>query len=334
MREKDYHTMVHAFVGEHPAIEKIRNLVEMVADTGFNVLITGETGTGKEVLARFLHNRSSRRNKRFVKVNCGALPATLLESELFGYEKGAFTGAERRKPGKFELASGGVMFLDEIGDMPHPLQSKMLEVLQSSSFHRLGGTAEVKVDAWVIASTNRELEKEIKTGGFREDLYYRLNVIKVEIPPLRERKEDIPLLVEHLAARYREGLGLDREFRLSPALEGLFQGHDWPGNVRELANMVLRLMVGESPEEVRREMLGEAAPEPLPGVPDPLTAHAEGGRIAMKELKAKAETAIETRAIAYALRTTGGNKRQAARMLGISYKTLYNKLAHLGMEEE
>ncbi len=326
--------MVHAFVGEHPAIEKIRSLVEMVADTGFNVLITGETGTGKEVLARILHNRSSRRNKRFVKVNCGALPATLLESELFGYEKGAFTGAERRKPGKFELASGGVMFLDEIGDMPHPLQAKMLEVLQSSSFHRLGGTAEVKVDAWVIASTNRELEKEIRRGGFREDLYYRLNVIKVEVPPLRERKEDIPLLVEHLAARYKEELGLEAAFRMTPSLDALFRAHDWPGNVRELANMVLRLMVGESPDEVRKEMLGQGAPEPLPGVPDPLAPSPEEGPIGMKELKSKAERAMEARAIAYALRATGGNKRKAARMLGISYKTLYNKLALLGMEEE
>ncbi|MBW1804147.1 MAG: sigma-54 factor interaction domain-containing protein, partial [Deltaproteobacteria bacterium] len=185
--------MDYALLGNHPAIEKIRELIEMVSDTAFNVLLLGETGTGKEVVARLLHQASSRRNQRFIKVNCAALPLTLLESELFGYEKGAFTGADRFKPGKFELASEGAIFLDEIGDMPLVLQGKLLQVLQSGEFNRLGGTDDVKVNAWVISSTNHDLEKGMEEGLFREDLYYRLNIIKVELQALRDRKEDIDL---------------------------------------------------------------------------------------------------------------------------------------------
>jgi DNA-binding NtrC family response regulator len=331
--------MVHTLVGTHESIEKIRSLVDMVADTAFNVLITGETGTGKEVVARLLHERSNRRRERFVKVNCGALPGTLLESELFGYEKGAFTGAEQRKLGRFELASKGVILLDEIGDMPLPLQAKMLEVLQSSTFYRLGGTRPVTVDAWVIASTNRDLEARMKAGRFREDLFYRLNVIKVEIPPLRERNEDVPLLVEHLAARYEKEYGLPSDFRLTPDLESLFLDYPWYGNVRELANMVLRLMAGESAWGVREEItrawsVAEGSPQAQGDAAAEGAGGASGDRkpIPLMTLRREAERVIERQAIQYALKASGGNKRKAARILKVSYKTLYNKLAALGMD--
>ena len=328
-------------IGQHESIQKIRRLVDMVADTAFNVLITGETGTGKEVVARLLHDRSPRSRGRFVKVNCGALPRTLLESELFGYERGAFTGAEQRKLGRFELASNGVILLDEIGDMPLPLQAKMLEVLQSSSFFRLGGTRQVTVNAWVIASTNHNLEEDTQTGRFREDLFYRLNVIKIEIPPLRQRREDIPLLVEHLASRFQKEYELPADFRLARDLEALFQEYPWYGNVRELANMVLRLMAGESAQRVREDITRawkaiEGDPEAHGGSREPSAAGDAGKNerpIPLMTLRREAEAAIEHQAIQYALKVSGGNKRKAARILRISYKTLYNKLAALGMEQ-
>jgi len=339
---RDVEPMSSSLIGQHDSIQKIRRLVDMVADTAFNVLITGETGTGKEVVARRLHERSPRSKGRFVKVNCGALPRSLLESELFGYERGAFTGAEQRKPGRFELASNGVILLDEIGDMPLPLQAKMLEVLQSSSFYRLGGNRPVTVNAWVIASTNHDLESDTKTGRFREDLYYRLNVIKIDIPPLRQRREDIPLLVDHLASRFQNEYGLHADFRLTRDLESLFRDYPWYGNVRELANMVLRLMAGESAQRVCEDISQAwAAVEGNTDSDAPSGAREQGAfedagekqtPIPLKTLRREAERAIERQAIQYALKASGGNKRKAARLLRISYKTLYNKLASLGME--
>ena len=323
-------------VGQHESIQKIRSLVDMVADTAFNVLITGETGTGKEVVARLLHKQSPRSRGRFVKVNCGALPGTLLESELFGYERGAFTGAEQRKPGRFELATNGVILLDEIGDMPLPLQAKMLEVLQSSSFFRLGGTRQVKVNAWVIASTNHDLEMDTQTGRFREDLFYRLNVIKIEIPPLRERKEDIPLLVDHLASRYQKEYELPADFRLTKNLETLFQEYPWYGNVRELANVVLRLMAGDVPWRVQQELIkawsAAKGQEPEQVGKDSETVAEESEPVPLISLRRGAERAIEHQAIQYALKASNGNKRKAARILKVSYKTLYNKMAQLGID--
>ncbi|MCF8063245.1 MAG: sigma 54-interacting transcriptional regulator, partial [Deltaproteobacteria bacterium] len=268
---------------------------------------------------------------------------TLLESELFGYEKGAFTGADRRKPGRFELASKGVIMLDEIGDMPYPLQAKMLEVLQSSSFHRLGGNRPVTVDAWVISCTNRDLKNEISAGRFREDLFYRLNVIKIEIPPLRHRKEDIPLLVEHLAALYHEVYGLPVDFQLTPDLKSLFQEYPWYGNVRELANIVLRLMSGETPWKIHQELTKawaaaegtetnqwDAGIAPLP-VGRAASRDGKQDQIPLMTLRKNAERVIEHQAIQYALKASGGNKRKAARILKVSYKTLYNKMATLDM---
>jgi len=337
--------MERILLGDHPAIQKIRELITMVSDTAFNVLIMGETGTGKEVVARLLHRTSNRRENNFVKVNCAALPLTLLESELFGYAKGAFTGAVNFKPGKFELASDGVMFLDEIGDMPLLLQAKLLQVLQSGEFTRLGGTKDVKVNSWVIASTHHDLEKDMKTGLFREDLYYRLNIIKIEILPLRERSEDIPLLTKHYTRKYQEEMNIEGSFRLNRDLRELFQSYHWPGNVRELSSMILRLMVGADPERVKSELLNNMKEDGLIPAEELTSRRAEDGNLkeknsletatnrSLKDLKTEAIKHIERRALMHALNMTGWNKREAARMLKISYKALFYKMANAGIDK-
>ena len=338
--------MKHVLLGNHPSIKKIRELITMVSDTAFNVLILGETGTGKEVVARLLHYASSRRNKRFVKINCAALPSTLLESELFGYKKGAFTGADKSKPGKFELASDGVIFLDEIGDMPLTLQAKMLQVLQSGEFNRLGGTADVKVNAWVIAATHHDLEKDMKAGLFREDLYYRLNIIKIELPPLSERKKDISLLTNHFVQEYRRDLKIGDRFKLNGDLRKLFQAYHWPGNVRELSSTILRLMVGDDPEKVRLELLTNMEADGLsPSLklflgPSEETEKGKKGSKepdipkSLKDLKRNAANYIERKVILHALEMTGWNKRQTANILKISYKTLFYKMDKVGIKRE
>ena len=340
------HIMEYILIGNHPSIKKIRELITLVSDTAFNVLLLGETGTGKEVVARLLYFASSRQKKRFIKVNCAALPLTLLESELFGYEKGAFTGAEKLKPGKFELASDGVIFLDEIGDMPLVLQAKLLQVLQSGEFPRLGGTEDVKVNAWVISSTNHDLEKDMKHGNFREDLYYRLNIIKIELPPLRERGQDIPLLIEHFLQRHKRELKIDKSFNLDADIRKIFQTYHWPGNVRELSSAILRLMVGDDPEKVKSELLnnmkagGITQPKELIPAPSFMEEGQNKNSVkldalkSLKDLKAEAASYIEKKAIIYALQTTGWNKKKAAKMLKISYKTLFYKIADLGIDRE
>jgi two-component system response regulator AtoC len=333
--------MDYELIGNHASVQKIRELISLVADTGFSVLLLGETGTGKEVVARLLHAASSRRGKTFLKVNCAALPLTLLESELFGYEKGAFTGADKFKPGKFEIASDGVIYLDEIGDMPLVLQAKLLEVLQSGEFARLGGTDVVKVSTWVIASTNHDLEKDMKVGKFREDLYYRLNIIKIEMPPLRERKEDLPLLMDHLTGKYRKELQLSNGFSISEEMRKVFTDYSWPGNVRELASAILRLMIGDDPLIVKSDLLeGITGKGLLQGEEEPGEAGEEDEEArnvrkrSLKYIKAKAAENIEKKVIMGALRTATWNKREAARMLRISYKALFNKLNGLGIGRE
>lgn len=331
-------------MGNHPSIQKIRELITMVADTAFNVLLLGDTGTGKEVVARLLHYASARRNKKFIKVNCAALPLTLLESELFGYEKGAFTGASHSKPGKFELASGGVIFLDEIGDMPLVLQAKLLHVLQSGEFNRLGGTQDVKVNAWVISSTNHNLERDMRQGLFREDLYYRLNIIKIELPTLRERKEDIPLLTEYFLQKYWQDFKISGLCSLNSDLGEFFREYHWPGNVRELSNTILRLIVGDPPEMVRAELLGNMMADGLTLSKRLIPKSSKKSREkqdnvhedsrSLKQLKADAAKYIEKKAIMQALNQMEWNKRQAAKLLKISYKTLFYKMADLGIAGE
>jgi DNA-binding NtrC family response regulator len=337
--------MEYRLLGNHPAIQKTRELITLVSETTFNVLLLGETGTGKEVVARLLHAASLRRNKKFIKVNCAALPFSLLESELFGFEKGAFTGADRMKPGKFELASGGVIYLDEIGDMPLVVQVKLLEVLQSGEFSRLGGTENIKVDTWVIASTNHDLEEDIRRKLFREDLYYRLNIIKIELPPLRERKEDIMPLADHFAEKYRTELEIEGAFHLDDDLRELFVAYHWPGNARELSSVVLRVMVGEHPEEIKSYLIGSMTADGLIAASangEGSSGFAEtGGRQeepksweleSLKKINAEASHEIEKKVISTALSLSGWNKREAARMLKISYKSLFNKInsLHIG----
>ncbi|MDY6878775.1 MAG: sigma-54 dependent transcriptional regulator [Thermodesulfobacteriota bacterium] len=335
--------MEYAFIGADPLIQKIRELMDMVSDTAFNVLILGETGTGKEVVARLLHQSSNRRKQKFIKINCSALPLTLLESELFGYEKGAFTGAVKAKPGKFELASGGVVFLDEIGDMPILLQAKLLEVIQSGEFNRLGGTEDVKVNTWVVSATNHDLAKDIQDRTFREDLYYRLNIIKIEIPPLRERRGDIPLLIDYFVKKHSLSYQLSDHMEISPYLNELFQTYHWPGNLRELSSVVLRLMIGDDPEIIRSELernFGNDHPddtktlntEPLieNGADDPF--ERVSSRLSLKKLKAEASGRIERKTILEALNRAQWNKRRASEILQISYKSLFNKIKEYGIE--
>lgn len=330
--------MKSILVGEHPTIEKIRELISLMADTGFSVLLQGETGTGKEVVARLLHQTSSRHKKPFVKVNCAALPVTLLESELFGYERGAFTGADKPKPGKFELASGGSIFLDEIGEISMTLQTKLLQVLQSGDYTRLGGIKDVQTNAWVIASTNQNLTKRIGEGLFRKDLYYRLNIIRVEMPPLRERKEDIPLLIEHFVKMHSKRIQLDKEVKIRSDLKDLFQGYHWPGNVRELSNILMRLMLGEEPDIVKAHLLNTMEADGLnperghlhgdypEGIPEDGNETGQKSRLTLKEVKREATKNIEKRVILHALQSSGWNKRRAAKLMKISYKALFYKM--------
>ena len=301
-------------IGKSPIMRALITKVQQVAPSTANILIIGESGTGKEIFANALHAASPRRSKPMIKVNCAALPDTLLESELFGYERGAFTGAAGRKPGRFELADGGTLFLDEIGDMPKHLQVKLLRVLQEGEFERLGGTRTIRVDIRLIAATNRDLMEEVKAGNFREDLFYRLNVITLRLPLLKQRREDIPLLVDCFLKKYSEKnekliRGMSRE-----ALDAL-EGYDWPGNVRELENAIEQAVV-----LAQSDIIG-LADLPLSIQPretaNPSSIVVPLG-IPMKE--------IEQRVISETLKITDGDKELAAKLLGISSRTIYRKL--------
>jgi len=330
-----------------PAMRRAKALADRIADTDVPVLILGESGTGKEVIAREIHQRSRRRPRPFIKVNCAALPAELLESELFGHERGAFTGATAEKPGKFELADQGVIFLDEIGDMAIRLQAKLLQVLQDEEFFRVGGKKSVRVDARVVVATNRELEREIESGNFREDLYYRLNVVSIRIAPLRERKEDIVPLVDYFLKRfgrkYRNGLS-----ELPSEVLRAFIDYEWPGNVRELENMVRRLVVLNDPVLVLDELRGNgrsngrdpwsraslrvAYPNPfnMPQPPPPSPKVPED-EMSLKEIGKRAAMLAEREAILAMLHRTAWNKRKAASKLKISYKALLYKIKESGI---
>jgi DNA-binding NtrC family response regulator len=307
-------------IGRSRRMEELRAFLAVVGDSQAAVLILGESGTGKELAARAIHRASARREGPFVSLNCGALPAQLLESELFGYEKGAFTGAGGAKPGQFELANGGTLFLDEIGECSPELQVRLLRVLQEKEVQRLGGTRPVATDFRLVAATNRTLAEEVKAGRFREDLYYRINVVEVAMPPLRERREDIPLLAAFFLERFARREGKAFEGISSAALERL-SAHEWPGNVRELENAIERgVVVGRGP-------LLDAADLP-PQVRPGDTAAAQAIDLAGRELPlAEVEKAV----IAAAMARHGGNKSQAARALGISRKLLYSKLREYGL---
>ena len=316
--------------GDTPKMREVREIIEQVADTDITVLIRGESGTGKELVARALYQLSARRDRHFVKVNCAALPSELLESELFGFEKGAFTGAQRRKLGKFEYANQGTIFLDEISEMHPALQAKLLQVLQDGEFSRLGGESDIHVDTRVIAATNRNLEQAVSEGAFREDLYYRLNVVTVQLPPLRERKDAIPLLVDHFLRKYNEQYRKELK-RLSEAtLEGFLE-YDWPGNVRELENMVKRMVVLGNEQTVLEEIIREQGTrerrsEPLLDFEAVGADLQNGGGVDLKAIAKRAAQLAEKRVIEKVLEQTRWNRKEAAARLQISYKALLYKM--------
>ena len=342
--DKQQRHMEPPLIGKSKAIERIREVIEHVADTGLNVVISGESGVGKEIVAQKLYHRSPRNNKPFVKVNCAALPDGLLESELFGYERGAFTGAQRKKRGKFELAHEGVLFLDEIGDMSFPLQSKLLHVLQSGEYSPLGSEKEVRTDAWVIAATNQELEENVKNGLFREDLYYRINIIRINIPPLCNRPEDIPPLIDYYIEKYGSQFGGRQLFKPdSDAMDKLLSYH-WPGNVRELQNLIKRCMVAGNWAEAVNELSVCKVPVDHPASSKPvldkntvfegLLDFAAGGSpdhesFSLKTVRKKALDKIEKEVISYVLDQTRWNRSKAAKILKVSYKTLLYKISDL-----
>jgi two-component system response regulator AtoC len=322
-------------VGQSPAIRQIYGVVEKVANTPSTVLISGESGTGKELIARALHENSTRHAGPFIKINCAAIPKTLMESELFGYDKGAFTGAVGAKPGRFELAHGGTLFLDEIGEIPVEMQVKLLRVLQESEFERVGGIKTIKVDVRLVTATNRDLLEEIAAGNFREDLFYRLNVVPIQIPPLRERREDIPLLAEHFIAKFNERLK-KQIVSISPEAVAELVGYNWPGNIRELENLMERTILFCEGPEIR---VSDLPPEIVGAAPTPASAAAGEGepRPAAGSLKeaVRAETErVERELIQRALDATGGNVTQAARKLKISRKSLQTKMKELGLREK
>ncbi|WP_243438854.1 sigma-54-dependent transcriptional regulator [Fundidesulfovibrio soli] len=331
-----------SLVGQSRVMREVYKQLGRVAATDATVLVQGESGTGKELAARALWSYSPRKDRPFVVVNCVAIPETLLESELFGHEKGAFTGATQRRAGKIEQAMGGTVFLDEIGDMPLPIQAKLLRLLQERQIERLGGKGPIPVDVRIIAATNRDLDAAIAEGRFREDLYYRLQVVRILLPPLRERKEDIPQLAAHFLAQHAAGAGT-----ASPGVtpEGLaaLTAHDWPGNVRELSNVLHKTLIFSrglsiGPEDVRAaiaERTPEAAQDAPAGLEEAMKRYvrqavAAGG----PDLFAQVTDRFAAVVLAEALRATGGNRSQAARLLGLSRPTLLAKMEKLGLVVE
>jgi len=331
-------------IGTSESIEKIRELIDLVADTDLNVMITGESGVGKEVVAQNLYDKSPRKDKPFIKVNCAALPEGLLESELFGFERGAFTGADRKKHGKFELAHQGVLFLDEIGDMSLSLQSKLLHVLQSGEFYPLGSEKEEKTNAWVVAATNQELEQKVKEKLFREDLYYRLNIIKIYIPPLRNRPEDIPLLLDYYMEKYSFRFDKKQIPKLEPGHIEKLMVYSWPGNVRELQNVIKRSMIMGNWDEIIDDLYikilsgastgSEKSALISASIVDVLSYFkgdysSDQGSFSLKKVTKKATDRIEKEVISYVLGQTGWNRTSASKILKIGYKTLLCKINDL-----
>jgi two-component system response regulator AtoC len=317
--DKD-HDFSLQFIGRTAAIEKILQTIQKIAPTDVTVLISGETGVGKELVARQIHMSSHRRDRPFIKVNCAAIPETLLESELFGHEKGAFTGAVSSKPGRFELAHQGTIFLDEIGDLPLHLQTKLLTVLQDKSFERVGGVKTIEVDIRIVAATNRDLSAAVQAGTFRSDLFYRLNVLPIYIPPIRDRKEDLIPLVDHFvtkfATKYRRTVT-----HIAPEVIAVFSSYDWPGNIRELENVLERMMVMSEEDILGLDLL----PTEISG--KTLTPGPSG----LKEKLESISSITEKQMIIDALNQSNQNRTRAAKLLGISRRTLQHKIKEYGL---
>ena len=351
--------MVGELLGTSAQMREVHDLIKRVADTDVTVLIRGESGTGKELVARAVHQGSPRRHRPFVKVNCAALPSELLESELFGFERGAFTGAIQQKPGKFEFANQGTMFLDEISEMHLPLQSKLLQVLQDGDFARLGSREDVHVDVRVVAATNRELEVAVADGQFREDLYFRLNVVCITLPPLRQRRDEIPTLIAFFMERYSEHYNRP-PVALTDEARRLFDAYDWPGNIRELENLIKRSIVLGSDESLRRELTAVLAgrtfrtgPIPMlqtpaaPPAPIPTARHIEAPVAvatalpvaapvlngSLKDIARHAAREAERELIYRTLQQTRWNRREASEILGISYKALLYKIKEAELDK-
>ncbi len=315
-------------IGLSPAIEQIYEKIKKVAPTRTTVLITGETGTGKELVAKAIHMNSPRRDNPFIKINCGAIPGNLMESELFGFEKGAFTGAHFRKQGKFEIADRGTVFLDEIGEIPKEMQVKILRLIQEQEFERLGGLKIIKVDVRLVAATNRNLLDEVKLGNFREDLYYRLNIFPIQIPPLRERREDVELLADHFLSRFNDKLAGNIK-KIDPEVRQIFQRYSWPGNIRELENLMERLVLvatgrsitlADLPAELNFDKLDISTP-------------CENGKPFNLILKEHLEEG-ERQTIVKALEEEVGNVTRTARRLGISRKGLQMKMIKYNLRRQ
>lgn len=322
--ESELGTLWGNIVGKSKAMERVFTIMKRVADTPTTVLISGESGTGKELIARGLHHASSRSNAPFVSINCAAVPETLLESELFGYEKGAFTGAINLRQGKFEFADRGSIFLDEVGEMSLGLQVKLLRVLQEQEFQRIGGNKDIKVDVRIIAATNKDLKQEVDKGRFRDDLFFRLNVVHILVPPLRERREDIPHLVAHFLNRFGEKLGRNIP-ELDPEVMSAFYRYSWPGNVRELENVIERSLVLSRGQVIMPEDLPPEIRE-SPEIEEGLDALISWERGLSDTLDA-----IEERMIGQALKRSGHVQAQAAKMLGISRSNLQYKMKKYGL---
>jgi len=344
--------------GHSDRMAEVRDLIERVADTDVTVLIHGESGTGKELVARALCSCSLRRDKPFVKVNCAALPADLLESELFGFERGSFTGAIQHKPGKFEFANHGTMFLDEIGEMSVPLQAKLLQVLQDGEFSRLGGKHDVHVDVRIVAATNKDLEQAVAEGQFREDLFFRLNVVSIKMPPLRERLEEVPVLCDYFLKKY--SVHYNKPYsELSQDTMRLLMEHDWPGNVRELENLIKRTVVLGTEAGIRKDIthgMAVAAHRPLMEVRPPLSTlsrpnvtafpparvtvpgpveapAAQPVNCSLKDVARTAARIAEKDLIFKMLQQTRWNRKETAEILGISYKALLYKIKENGLDK-
>jgi two-component system response regulator AtoC len=319
----DFVTPLPLFDG-HPQMRAIGGIIESISDTDTTVLIRGESGVGKDLIARAVHRASTRRDGPFVKVNCAAIPQDLLESQLFGHEKGAFTGAHRRKFGQFEYANKGTLFLDEIAELPLALQAKLLHVLQDFRFSRVGGHGVIDVDARVIAATNRDLETAMGRGLFREDLYYRLNVVEIRVPPLRERRDEIPALAAYFLAKFNAQYG--RKKQLSPETIARLQEYPWSGNVRELENAVRRLVVLTDGEQAVEAL---AAPRRSSGIAEAARATISEG---LRDIARRGAREAERKALGEVLDRVHWNRAEASRILKVSYKTLLNKISECGLK--
>ena len=327
---------MYGIIGKSPSMQKLYKIIQRVAASKSTVLIQGESGTGKELIARALHRQSPRRDHPLIPVNCGAIPEDLLESELFGHVRGAFTGAAHTRTGRFELANNGTLFLDEIGDMSSKLQVKMLRVLQEKVVEPVGSVKSIKVDVRVVAATHKNLEEEVAAGRFREDLFYRLNVVPIHVPPLRERGHDVSLLVEHFLDHCVEEHDCDR-VRISSAIHDAFRAYRWPGNVRELENLVERLTIladgevvmGDLPEGIMKA-IGEVPPQEPAAVPVPnlCVAPNDSEKIDFNN----AVASYENQLILSALDNTGWNKNKAAQLLNLNRTTLVEKIKKKGLE--